>query len=151
MVDKVDGEVATLDAYSEAAILRVPVLYGAVTEPSESAVNILVPSFRFPTNVSDVGKVIASMIQNHQSGKTLSGVYHFSATERMTKYGMCAIFADILGVSISHIERQSDPPKDALASRPTDAQLSTRRLQDAGIDVSHVNFLEWFSAYLQKA
>ncbi|KAJ3217353.1 hypothetical protein HDU67_008055 [Dinochytrium kinnereticum] len=161
---KYDGELATMGANPDAAILRVPVLYGAAADPSESAVNLLVPivqnslkkavmddfQSRFPTNVSDVGKVIGSMIQFAVEGKPLSGVYHFSASERMTKYGMCVIFAEILGASLSHVEQQRDPPKDSLASRPVDAQLSTKRLEEAGIDVSHVGFQEWWIKYLGK-
>ncbi|KAJ3111717.1 Methionine adenosyltransferase 2 subunit beta [Phlyctochytrium bullatum] len=40
---KYDGELATAVAYPDAGILRVPVLYGEVEDPSESAVNILLP------------------------------------------------------------------------------------------------------------
>ncbi|KAJ3104788.1 hypothetical protein HDU97_008856 [Phlyctochytrium planicorne] len=163
---KHDGELATKEVYPEAAILRVPVLYGDVTDPTESAVNILIPlvqdsskkvvmddfQSRFPTNVVDVGKIIRALIERVISGRKISGVFHFSASEQMTKYGMCAIFAEILGVSIAHIEAQRDPPKDSLANRPVNAQLSTRRLhEEEGINVlDHASFKGWFMKYLKK-
>ena len=77
---KLDGELAVFDEFQAAGkegmgvALRVPVLYGPATQPSESAVNVLMDAvlkahrgavhikmdhwaLRYPTNTEDVGRV----------------------------------------------------------------------------------------------
>jgi S-adenosylmethionine synthetase len=77
---KYDGELAVLAEYEQAGrpglgvVLRVPVLYGEVESPAESAINVLMDSvwkvqekdavvemdhwaIRYPTNTEDVGRV----------------------------------------------------------------------------------------------
>ncbi|KAJ3410331.1 Methionine adenosyltransferase 2 subunit beta [Chytridiales sp. JEL 0842] len=156
---KYEGEKAVLGSYSTAAVLRVPVLYGEVEKAEESAVNVLLPivqntsktttmddfQSRFPTNVADVAKVMRQM-----AAKSLSGIYHFSSKERMTKYQICAVLSEIVGGNINHLQPLREAPKEAVASRPEDAQLSTRRLEEAGVDVSCVVFKDWFAAYLKR-
>jgi dTDP-4-dehydrorhamnose reductase len=78
---KLDGEHAVLEAFQSAGaeglgvVLRVPVLYGPATSPSESAVNVLMDivsqkaqeqdahvkmdhwALRYPTNTEDVARI----------------------------------------------------------------------------------------------
>jgi dTDP-4-dehydrorhamnose reductase len=81
---KLDGEHAVLDEFTAAGknglgvVLRVPVLYGPATTPSESAVNVLMDvvqkaqdeepktkmdhwALRYPTNTEDVARVCHGM------------------------------------------------------------------------------------------
>lgn len=83
---KLDGERATLEAYSQAGkkgsavSLRVPVLYGQADTPGDSAVNTLMDavwkaqtqdskvtmdhwSLRYPTNTEDVARVCHGMFR----------------------------------------------------------------------------------------
>ncbi|KAI9138189.1 hypothetical protein BKA69DRAFT_1127583 [Paraphysoderma sedebokerense] len=161
---KFNGEQAIRQVNPSAVILRVPVLYGPVAKPEESAVNILMdivknPSnrvdmdnvqIRYPTNVLDVGNVIHQLIEKAvvQKNPAIHGIFHFSATERMTKYDMCKIFGELLAVPIDHINPAG--PKPDAAPRPNNAQLSTSAMQKVGIDLTHVNFRDWFRNYLQN-
>ncbi|KAI8318903.1 methionine adenosyltransferase II, beta-like protein [Martensiomyces pterosporus] len=164
---KLAGEQAVLEANEGAAVLRVPVLYGEAEDPKESAVNVLLASVksrekrtlmddyqvRFPTNTEDVARVLADMteVSVGSVGEGVSGIFHFSSKEQMTKYGMCKVFARILGLDdISQLEAVTDKPKEAVASRPDNTQLSTEALEEIGISVSCVPFEEWWTRYLSK-
>ncbi|CAG8769145.1 4470_t:CDS:2, partial [Acaulospora morrowiae] len=93
---KYRGELAVQNVSPKAIILRVPILYGEVEYPDESAVNVLVESvknssktiemdhyaIRYPTNVQDVARVIRDILEKPNFPN--SGVFHFSANENLT-------------------------------------------------------------------
>ncbi|CAG8697035.1 16939_t:CDS:2, partial [Dentiscutata erythropus] len=116
---KYKSELAIRSANQQAVILRVPILYGEVEFPGESAVNILVDSvknssknvemdhyaIRYPTNVQDVARVIKDISEKHVDQHIpISGILHFSGNENFTKYKMCEIFSKVLQVPINHIK-----------------------------------------------
>ncbi|KAL1836706.1 hypothetical protein VTJ49DRAFT_4751 [Mycothermus thermophilus] len=151
-------------------VLRVPVLYGEVDKEKgnkESAVNILMDTVlkaaekgaegkvkmdhwavRYPTNTEDVARVcydIAIRYLNETDKPSLPRILQFSSEDRYTKYEICQIFAEIMGVPMDRIEPNSqgnDP--NAAVQRPYDCHLSTRALQDLGIDVSTQDFVGWW-------
>ncbi|KAF7559185.1 hypothetical protein G7046_g4970 [Stylonectria norvegica] len=168
---KLDGERAVLAAYANAGkdglgvVLRVPVLYGHAEMPAESAVNVLMDSvwnaqtqgahikmdhwaLRFPTNTEDVGRVchdISVKYLETTDRKTLPQILQFSSEDKMTKYEICELFGDIMGLSTKDIEANAegnDP--NASVQRPYDCHLSTRALRDLGIDVSTCEFRGWW-------
>ncbi|KAH6611240.1 NAD dependent epimerase dehydratase family protein [Trichoderma cornu-damae] len=168
---KLDGEKAVLEEYSAAGkeglgvVLRVPVLYGHAETPSESAVNVLMDSvwkaqtegakikmdhwaIRYPTNTGDVGRVCHDVaIKYLECGdrKDLPRILQFSSEDRMTKYSICRLFGDIMGLSVDNIEPNTegnDP--NASVQRPYDCHLSTQELKSLGIDVSACDFLAWW-------
>ncbi|KAJ2710291.1 hypothetical protein H4R19_003819, partial [Coemansia spiralis] len=160
---KLAGEHAVLGENADAAVLRVPVLYGRGA-PAEGSINALVElvhaskptavddrQVRFPTCTEDVARVLLDMAERHLPG----GIYHFSAPERMTKYGICRVFADILGIGDTPMlvadagtQQQQQQPT---TTRPDNAQLATDALEQAGVDVSCVSFREWWAAYLHQS
>ncbi|KAJ1729708.1 hypothetical protein LPJ61_003396 [Coemansia biformis] len=156
---KLAGEQAVLAANEDAAVLRIPVLYGKGA-PAESAVNALVElvnatepttvdarQLRSPTCTDDVARVLVDMAQQRPAG----GIYHFSAPEQMTKYDMCRTFADILGVgATSMLVPATAKPQSPVADRPDNPQLATDALERAGISVSCVPFRQWWSAHLRQ-
>ncbi|CAO3641278.1 unnamed protein product [Cunninghamella blakesleeana] len=162
---KLAGEEAIKKVNKDAIILRVPILYGQVEYNGESAVNLLIDVVknntkngemdnvctRYPTNVDDIGRVIKDLaVKKLEQGSSVSGTYHFTAEEKLTKYDMCKIFADILKISIDHIQPQNSVSPNALASRPLNSHLSIKRLQDLNIDISAVPFREWFQINLTQ-
>jgi len=146
-------------------ILRVPVLYGKA-EPKESSVNILTLAvrdaskpakmdnwaIRYPTNVSDVGRVLIDLaLRLHQGslGQLSSPILQFSAQEKFTKYTMAKIFASCLNLAGDHIVAVSDEPKPDETQRPKDCHLSNRALEEIGVDVrAETTFEHWWRDYL---
>ncbi|KAI5117161.1 hypothetical protein M0805_001019 [Coniferiporia weirii] len=138
---KREGEVAVLAARAEgadAAVLRVPVLYGPAPKNSDTAVNILIDvvedqsgkqykmdhyATRFPTNVVDIA---AFLVRLAALSSPLPPILHYSAPEPFTKYEICLVFAQILGLPHAHIIADAEVPTGAAAtSRPRNCQLDT--------------------------
>lgn len=168
---KLDGEGVTLEEYKNAGksglgvVLRVPVLYGDAETPSESAVNVLMNavwkaqeedakikmdhwSLRYPTNTEDVGRVchdIAVKFLKAGDRSLLPQLLQFSSEDKFTKYEICQVFGEIMGLPITAIEPNTvgnDP--NASVQRPYDCHLSTKALRDLGIDVNTQDFKAWW-------
>ncbi|RKP06381.1 hypothetical protein THASP1DRAFT_35163 [Thamnocephalis sphaerospora] len=135
---KLRGEEALRAVGGNAVTLRVPVLYGDVEYPEESAVNILQKNvdnpdkpvnmdhvaIRYPTNVVDVARVCRDIaVLGVDKQQTLPPILHFSASEPMTKYDMCV-------------------------DRPLNSALSVTGLTQLGIDAGHVPFRAWWRKHL---
>ncbi|TLD20647.1 hypothetical protein PspLS_08773 [Pyricularia sp. CBS 133598] len=165
---KLDGEKAVLEemaAKGRGVVMRVPVLYGHAETPGESAVNVLMDAvwksqesetkikmdhwaIRYPTNTEDVGRVCADVAEKYvdaQDAKSLPTVLQFSSEDKLTKYEICQVFGEIMGLSIEGIEAntQGNDP-NASVQRPYDCHLSTQELKDLGIDVSTQDFSDWW-------
>ncbi|KAF3349120.1 hypothetical protein VD0002_g9437 [Verticillium dahliae] len=167
---KLDGELALLDEYMKAGkealgvVLRVPVLYGHADTPAESATNVLLDtlwksqegvkvkmdhwSIRYPTNTEDVGRVahdVAVKYLDTEDTSALPRILQFSSEDKMTKYEIVQTFADIMGLSMDNVEPNTegnDP--SASVQRPYDCHLSTKALQDLGIEVWTNDFVGWW-------
>ncbi|KAJ2778784.1 hypothetical protein GGI15_004073 [Coemansia interrupta] len=167
---KLAGERQTLRENPNAAVLRVPLLYGQVEYPGESAVDVLLgpvrdPSKqtkmddiqdRFPTCVDDVARVLVDMVQMGVGADNarMRGIFHVSAEERMTKYAMSLMFAQILGIdNTDHLVAVRELPKEDAGSvlRPGDTQMTNQALEEAGISPSFVPFKQWWTKYLLKS
>lgn len=155
---------------SKGVSFRVPVLYGEAEANGESAVNCLVDAVRkaqervvrmegwarrVPTNVGDVGRVLADTATLYLStspADSLPEILQFSSEDVMTKWEICEVFADLLGVGMGKMV--PDIPKigegSGAVQRPYDCHLSTDELKKLGIDVSTVNFRDWWRGYLKR-
>ncbi|KAI1455237.1 NAD(P)-binding protein [Annulohypoxylon moriforme] len=168
---KLDGERVVIEEYQNAGkaglgvVLRVPVLYGDAELPSESAVNVLLDTvwkaqepatkikmdhwaLRYPTNTEDVGRVchdISVKYLGSDDPSKLPNILQFSSEDKFTKYEICKLFGEIMGLPITAIEPNAegnDP--NASVQRPYDCHLSTKRLKELGIDVSTQDFTGWW-------
>ncbi|KAH8591020.1 putative methionine adenosyltransferase 2 subunit beta [Bisporella sp. PMI_857] len=166
---KHEGEKAVLAAYTAAGkeghgvVLRVPVLYGEAEQPSESAVNVLMDAvwksqeatvkmdhwaLRYPTNTEDVGRVskdLATKYLGTEDKKSLPQILHFSSEDKYTKYEICELFAEIMGLPLEKMEANTegnDP--NASVQRPYDCHLSSQALRDLGIPTSTIDFVGWW-------
>lgn len=166
---KLDGEEAILEATKASGlgvVLRVPVLYGPAQNPAESAVNVLMDlvwkaqdkdaglrmddwAQRYPTNTEDVARVCldvsAKYLEAGRSRLQLPRILQFSSEDRFTKYQMCEIFAEIMGLSLDGMkaERGGNDP-GAKVQRPYDTHLSTKALRDIGIKLHTQDFKAWW-------
>ncbi|KAK2763191.1 hypothetical protein FQN54_009827 [Arachnomyces sp. PD_36] len=168
---KRDGENVILEsAGGSGVVLRVPVLYGQAESRAESAVNVLVDSVwkaqepgarpikmddwakRYPTNTEDVGRVchdIAVKYLSHtppERESQLPKILQFSSEDCMTKYEICEMFAEILGLPLEGgMERNkvgNEP--GAAVQRPFDTHLGTGELRALGINVVTQDFKAWW-------
>ncbi|KAH7342287.1 putative methionine adenosyltransferase 2 subunit beta [Rhexocercosporidium sp. MPI-PUGE-AT-0058] len=168
---KWEGEKAVLAEYAKAGkegwgvVLRVPVLYGEANTPAESAVNVLMDAvwkaqekgasvkmdhwaIRYPTNTEDVGRVLKDVATKYLSTDdktTLPKILQFSSEDKMTKYEICEIFAEIMGLPLDGMVANTegnDP--NASVQRPYDCHLSTKALKDIGIPVATQDFKGWW-------
>ncbi|CRK46884.1 hypothetical protein BN1723_001159 [Verticillium longisporum] len=114
-------------------------------------------SIRYPTNTEDVGRVahgreqdpprraalttnvqpadIAVKYLDTEDTSALPRILQFSSEDKMTKYEIVQTFADIMGLSMDNVEPNTegnDP--NASVQRPYDCHLSTKALQDLGIE-----------------
>ncbi|PHH61899.1 hypothetical protein CDD81_7763 [Ophiocordyceps australis] len=168
---KLDGEGAVLDEYARAGkqgsavVLRVPVLYGNAETPGESAVNVLMDAvwkaqtqgtdmviddwaLRYPTNTEDVGRIcrdVAARYLDAADRQVLPRILHFSSQDKATKYEICQRFGSIMGLSTANIKakREGNDPNSSV-QRPYDCHLSTKSLEQLGIDVSTCDFTAWW-------
>lgn len=166
---KRDGELAVLEITRDTGlgvVLRVPVLYGAANNISESAVNTLVDAVkkasdpnagvkmddwaqRYPTNTEDVARVcrdiVIKYLREKNRLKELPHILQFTSEDRMTKYEICEKLAAVLGLPLEGMIRnkQGNDP-NAGVQRPYDTHLSTKALKDLGIDVRTMDFLAWW-------
>mgnify|MGYP000167611419 CR=1 FL=1 len=158
---KRQGEIIVTEAKQDFAVLRLPILYGAVETLQESAVMVLLNhlldqneqfiddrAVRSPTSTADISVAISQMIRIKISGTAIAGYYHFSAVEAMTKYQMLLVMADILGLDSLHLKPETFPTDSA--KRPHDCSLSCERLASLSIK-STVLFNEGIKEVLQQS
>merc|ERR1711939_745679 len=168
---KWEGEKAVLAENEKAGkegwgvVLRVPVLYGEASSPAESAVNVLMDAvwkaqekgasvkvdhwaIRYPTNTEDIGRVLQDIATKYLSTDdktTLPKILQFSSEDKMTKYEICEIFAEIMGLPLDGMianTEGNDP--NASVQRPYDCHLSTKALKDIGIPIATQDFKGWW-------
>ncbi len=132
-------------------------------------------AIRYPTNTEDVGRVLVDICQlyldtaaastittsSSSPDPPLPQILHFSSEDRYTKYRICAVLADILGLSLDGMEAWDPTAEDAAAAgggggkdggegdakavvRPYDCHLDTATLKGLGVDVSTVDFVGWW-------
>ena len=164
---KLDGERAMLQATSETSlgvVLRVPVLYGKAEDPKESAVNVLMDMVwksqekdsrtkmddwakRYPTNTEDVARVCVDTATKYLGGDRhrLPKVLQFSSEDCFTKFEICQVFAEVMGLSLDGMvaDKAGNDP-NASVQRPYDTHLSNQALKDIGINVGTQDFKAWW-------
>lgn len=76
---------------------------------------------------------------------SLPRILQFSSEDKFTKYEICQLFGEIMGLNIDAIEpnTQGNDP-NASVQRPFDCHLSTKALKDIDIDVSTQDFAGWW-------
>ena len=162
---KLDGERVTLQETEHSGlgvVLRVPVLYGPAETPDESGINSLAEavekaqtadvtmdnwSQRYPTNTTDVGRVCKDIATKYTEDgvdrRSLPKILQFTSEDRMTKYNICQMLADIAGQRLDRMKPVGNDP-NARVQRPYDTHLSTKALQDLGIPVWTQDFRAWW-------
>lgn len=160
---KLEGEQALWETRHHGGVLRVPLLYGDVESLSESSVTSLVEELqvgvpaaekkprvldhyqtRFPTLAADVAVVVRKLSDRRSRHCALSGTWHFSASQALTKYEMACKIGDVLGESTAHLEPRTDAPPDG-NTRPRDARLDITAIKLMSIAGKPTSFDDGFA------
>jgi S-adenosylmethionine synthetase len=141
-VTKRDGEIAALAAMPDAAILRVPILYGPIETLEESPVTMVAAlmeraagrplamdhwSVRYPTHTADVALVLRQLVERRLRDPGFRGIFHWSGDEPMTKYGMALAVAALLDLASDNVTPTTGPGPGA--PRPRDCHLDCGALE----------------------
>lgn len=151
-VSKLAGEVALREEYIEAAILRVPLLYGPSDSLDESSVTQILKVVRqasakidhwqqrYPTFTTDLAQVIEAFASAYVKREatdtaTFSGIFHWQAQQMHTKFTMAKVIADVAGIDASHLVPVDTAPSPGSAPRPQfEEMLCTRMHRLLGVD-----------------
>lgn len=92
-----------------------------------------------------IGTDVAVRYLEEKDRAKLPRVLQFSAEDKYTKYEICQLFAEIMGINIDKMEanKEGNDPS-ASVQRPYDCHLSTKALKSIGIDVSTQSFPGWW-------
>jgi S-adenosylmethionine synthetase len=102
-------------------------------------------------DVSDVGRVIrdlSNMYLTNPKVFSFPEILHFSAQQRMTKYEIALVFAEILGVPADHLVKVDTIDEKAAVNRPLDSHLDVGKLKELGVNVQCVDFADWWRRHL---
>lgn len=139
-----------LEGLEHVLILRVPLLFGPASGKHFSVVTALADNLlsahgatvlfdnhaiRYPTFTEDVARQLLALAPH--VGNPLHGIFHYSAEEPMTKLLIAMTLAPLIGCSM---EQCLPAPNLPSVSRPYDAHLSTRKLQQSGTFVPPTPF-----------
>ncbi|OMJ28548.1 Methionine adenosyltransferase 2 subunit beta [Smittium culicis] len=156
--------------------MRVPILYGKIQFLAESSVDSLLKNVldsksnketsnqfkkfkadvfqvRYPTCVDDVARVLCDISEKRiiHSQSNIKGIAQFSAKTKMTKYEMCLTFSSSLGIDGDELFVPDSPVSGQTEiDRPENCQLSTKALENWGINVSCIDFNEWWSTHIKN-
>eukprot|EP01095_Lingulamoeba_sp_RSL-Kostka_P012404 TRINITY_DN492_c1_g1_i1.p1 TRINITY_DN492_c1_g1~~TRINITY_DN492_c1_g1_i1.p1 ORF type:complete len:343 (+),score=102.43 TRINITY_DN492_c1_g1_i1:61-1029(+) len=150
---KLKGEEVIWESKHSAGVLRVPYLYGKVEYLDESGVTTLLKSLqiekllnnspvdnvsidnvyqRFPTFNKDVANTVRGLANKRFKHCGLSGTWHFSGKEQMTKYSIVVKLAELLNLPHDHIipiNEIDNNNNNQTAQRPLNSQLDTTALK----------------------
>lgn len=143
-ISKAEGEQIVINSSPANCVLRVPILYGMVETLDESAVTVLFSKVkdasksammnhyerRYPTFCLDVAKALKVLADKRTENPDLTGFFHWTGSEMMTKYDMALLMAEVFDLPSSHIVADTKP--SAGAPRPFDCHLDSSRLDDLG-------------------
>eukprot|EP00927_Polykrikos_kofoidii_P044629 TRINITY_DN38546_c0_g1_i1.p1 TRINITY_DN38546_c0_g1~~TRINITY_DN38546_c0_g1_i1.p1 ORF type:complete len:692 (+),score=75.20 TRINITY_DN38546_c0_g1_i1:128-2203(+) len=145
---KYEGERTVAEIHPDAAILRVPLLYGPIEYLDETSVTSLLSALRkgaalefcnwqerFPTSSEDVAMVLEAVCgsyvaKSREQPEAFRGVFHWQASERHTKYTMAMVIAMLASIDTSRLVPVNDAPAPGLAPRPQFERMLCGRLHD---------------------
>lgn len=124
-------------------ILRVPLLFGPVESLDESPVTSIAKQLlpgksitldhwatRYPTSTGDVAFVCRQLVERRREQPDLSGTFHWSGDEALTKYDMARAIAEAWSLDVQ-LNPDTNPP--AGAARPKNSELDCSDLESIDI------------------
>lgn len=88
---------------------------------------------------------IAAKYLSTSDKASLPTTLQFSSEDKYTKYEICQLFAEIMGLSLENMKPNTDGnDPNSTAQRPYDCHLSTKALKEIGIPVHTQDFKGWW-------
>lgn len=94
---------------------------------------------------------IATLYLTTPSTTNLPSILQFSSEDKYTKYEICELFAEIMGLPLSGSKEETGMRANtegnkpgASVQRPYDCHLSTKVLKDLAIDCATMDFVGWW-------
>ena len=108
---------------------------------------------RYPTNTEDVARICLNIagkfLEKGTEGFPLPPILQFSSEDRFTKYEICEVLAEVLGLPLTGVVANTEGGgPQASVQRPYDTHLSNKSLTDLGIDVWTQDFKAWWSVFM---
>ncbi|MFF5491520.1 dTDP-4-dehydrorhamnose reductase family protein [Streptomyces virginiae] len=157
---KLTAEHAVRAACPDAAILRLPVLYGPVRFAAETNLTEIAHQVaagapvqlddvcvRYPTHADEAAEVCRRLAEVLVKGKHLGSVAHWSAEQGLTKYQMAHLIARRFDLPAGHL--RAGEADAAAGDRPVDARLDCHDLLAALGPVRHRLFDIEFPAVVE--
>jgi len=138
---KLLGEQKVIAQSASNIILRIPFLYGIraglksshLLSQTIDALNSETPwamdhtAARYPTYTGDVADTILFLLE-----KNSTGIFHFSGFDRLTRYEITSIFAELMHKPMTNIVKQIEASKTQ-AARPKDSHLASDKIHNLGL------------------
>jgi hypothetical protein len=88
---------------------------------------------------------LATKFLDTQDPKSLPTILQFSSEDKFTKYEICQLFAEIMGLPLDGMVANAEGnDTKAAVQRPYDCHLSSQALKDLGINTSTMDFKGWW-------
>lgn len=103
------------------------------------------PDYGDPMASTDTNIELSSKYLSTEDKSSLPTILQFSSEDRFTKYEICELFAEIMGLPLQGMQANiegNDP--NASVQRPYDCHLSSTALKDLGINVATMDFKGWW-------
>lgn len=157
---KLAAEQAVRSACPDAALLRLPVLYGPAHFAAETNVTEIARQVgagtpveldnqcvRYPTHADEAAETSRLLAETLLSGQRLASVAHWSAAEGFTKYQIALLIARRFGLTTGHI-RAGDSDANA-GDRPVNCRLDCQDLTTAFGSIRRRLFTAEFPALVE--
>ncbi len=137
---KAEAEQRLLDAYPQAVVCRLPLMFGPATPTASSflqdfltklrsgqRLNLFTDEYRMPADARAIATGLLLALQH--SGL---GILHLAGADRLSRYDMGQLLIDIWQITTANIHpcRQADVPMPA--PRPPDLSMDTTKAQALG-------------------
>jgi len=160
---KRDAAMAAREADWGCGELRVPLLYGPVERVDESGLSKILQlivdrrtpaalcdwQIRCPTLVDDIALALVQLAHHKMDHCGLSGAFHWSGPETMTKYQMAQRMAAKFGLDMSHIAAEVDR-NDPRVPRDATLDVETARLMGVSQQTKFEEGIECLRPWIDK-
>lgn len=101
------------------------------------------PSTVFPSLTHHLPDIATKFLDTADKG-SLPTILQFSSEDKYTKYEICELFAEIMGLPLDGMEANSEGNVKGGVVRPYDCHLESEGLRELGISTQTMDFKGWW-------